>query len=360
MFRLPIAIGITAISIYSAQKSYIAITNLQKYEERSERAAKHSETAAHELHKTRTTQGSSAGAIALSLLSSIAITLSVAFDSSTPTAWEHMLPPVNILAIGASFMHNQNFWKAKAKIPFVGGFNEGIEKNKEIRQLLFVLGIAWGALSAIGWISNSPPSHPSIVPPLWDVQLSTIRMAHPWVTHSPGQISTWEFYAIHGHLPRHAATRAWRQAHEEVLFHARGGSVDQPLGTRVRHWMGSDEATGDIVDLVIHPGEELTWRMVGEAWRAANALICMGGRGFQFLVMVPGVEGEVAVGEMRARVDTDVDVKDVEKRQVGRRPLRLPKPDVVRLAGANRYVVISFLVIWSKKKKKKKKGRFID
>lgn len=65
-----------------------------------------------------------------------------------------MLPPVNILAIVASFMHNQNFWKAKAKVPFVGGFNEGIEKSKEIRELLFLLGIAWGALGAIGWISN--------------------------------------------------------------------------------------------------------------------------------------------------------------------------------------------------------------
>lgn len=51
-------------------------------------------------------------------------------------------------------MHNQNFWKAKAKVPFVGGFNEGIQKSKEIRQLLFGLGIAWGALGVIGWILN--------------------------------------------------------------------------------------------------------------------------------------------------------------------------------------------------------------
>ncbi|KAL8889328.1 MAG: hypothetical protein Q9215_003357 [Flavoplaca cf. flavocitrina] len=178
MFRLPIAIGITAISIYSVQKSYIAITNLQKYEERSERAAKHSETAAHELHKTRTTQGSSAGAIALSLLSSIAITLSVAFGSSTPTAWEHMLPPVNILAIGASFMHNQNFWKAKAKVPFVGGFNEGIEKSKEIRQLLFVLGIAWGALGAIGWISNWSQHPPPRYQDAFNMQIVHMRVRH--------------------------------------------------------------------------------------------------------------------------------------------------------------------------------------
>ncbi|KAL8641314.1 MAG: hypothetical protein Q9226_008652, partial [Calogaya cf. arnoldii] len=146
MFRLPIAIGMTAVSLYAAQKSYVAITNLQKYEERSERAAKHSETAAHELHKTRTTQGSSAGAIALSLLSSIAITLSGTLGPTHPPTWQHILPLVNILALGAAFTHNRNFWKAKAKVPFVGGFNEGIQKSKEIRQLLLGLGIAWGAL----------------------------------------------------------------------------------------------------------------------------------------------------------------------------------------------------------------------
>lgn len=58
-----VAVGISALSLYAAQKSYVAITNLQKYEERSERAAKHSETAAHELHKTRMTQGTSAAAV---------------------------------------------------------------------------------------------------------------------------------------------------------------------------------------------------------------------------------------------------------------------------------------------------------
>ncbi|KAL8769230.1 MAG: hypothetical protein Q9209_004731 [Squamulea sp. 1 TL-2023] len=56
-----IAVGISAVSLFAARQSYIAIVNLRRYEERSERAAKHSETAAHELHKTRTTQGTSAG-----------------------------------------------------------------------------------------------------------------------------------------------------------------------------------------------------------------------------------------------------------------------------------------------------------
>ncbi|KAI4096064.1 MAG: hypothetical protein LQ339_007080 [Xanthoria mediterranea] len=154
MFWIPIVFGIAVVSLYTARKSYIAITNLRRYEERSERAAKYSATAAQELRRTRTTQASSAGAIALGLLSSVALVLSTALGSLDPTAWEHVLPPMNLLAVGAAFVHNQNFWKAKAKVPFVGGFNQGIEKSKEIRQLLFGLGIAWGALGVIDWISH--------------------------------------------------------------------------------------------------------------------------------------------------------------------------------------------------------------
>ena len=55
------------LSIYAAQKSYIAITNLQKYEERSEKAAKHLDKAAHDLYKTRITQASGAAAVRIHL-----------------------------------------------------------------------------------------------------------------------------------------------------------------------------------------------------------------------------------------------------------------------------------------------------
>ena len=51
------------LSLYAAQKSYIAITNLQQYEERSEKAAKHLDKAAHDLYKTRVTQAGGAAAV---------------------------------------------------------------------------------------------------------------------------------------------------------------------------------------------------------------------------------------------------------------------------------------------------------
>ena len=54
---------IALLSLYAAQKSYIAITNLQRYEERTEKAAKHLDKAEHDLYKTRVTQASGAAAI---------------------------------------------------------------------------------------------------------------------------------------------------------------------------------------------------------------------------------------------------------------------------------------------------------
>lgn len=143
---------ISFVSLYAAHKSYTAITNLQQYEERSEHAAKYSETAAQQLHKTRVTQGSSAVAIALSAASSSALIIRPILTASSESTWVLVLSPLNVVAIAAAFFHNRGFWKAKAKVPFVEGFNEGIQKSKEIRDLLMILGGAWTAVGLVGWL----------------------------------------------------------------------------------------------------------------------------------------------------------------------------------------------------------------
>jgi len=56
-------LGQVAFSAYNLWLASVSITNLQKYEEKSKKAAEYSNTAAHELHKTRTTQTSSALAV---------------------------------------------------------------------------------------------------------------------------------------------------------------------------------------------------------------------------------------------------------------------------------------------------------
>jgi hypothetical protein len=69
-FLLPIFhVGQVIGSAYTATFSVIAITNLSKREEQTERAAKYSNTAAHQLHKTRTTQTS--GALAVSMIDTL-------------------------------------------------------------------------------------------------------------------------------------------------------------------------------------------------------------------------------------------------------------------------------------------------
>ena len=60
-----LAATLFSTALYAARKSYIAIVSLRKYEERSERAARHSETAAEQLYKTRVTQASSAAAVSI-------------------------------------------------------------------------------------------------------------------------------------------------------------------------------------------------------------------------------------------------------------------------------------------------------
>lgn len=62
-----IHIGQSLVSLYGLAVSYFSITNLQKYEEQSEKAAKYSGTAEHQLHKTRTTQASGALSVCIPL-----------------------------------------------------------------------------------------------------------------------------------------------------------------------------------------------------------------------------------------------------------------------------------------------------
>jgi hypothetical protein len=62
-FMRIIHLGQALLSGYGALHSYIAVTNLQKYEKTSEKLAEWSKEAANQLHKTRTTQTTAAIAV---------------------------------------------------------------------------------------------------------------------------------------------------------------------------------------------------------------------------------------------------------------------------------------------------------
>lgn len=60
------------------------------------------------------------------------------------------LPLVNVATTVAAYTHITNFWKLKAQVPFVTGFNEGIRKSNDLRRLLVALGAGWALTGAVG------------------------------------------------------------------------------------------------------------------------------------------------------------------------------------------------------------------
>ena len=47
-------------------------------------------------------------------------------------------------------MHVKNFWTAKAKVPFVDGYNEGISRSQEIIKILALLSGSWALTAVVG------------------------------------------------------------------------------------------------------------------------------------------------------------------------------------------------------------------
>ncbi|MCJ1322162.1 hypothetical protein MMC15_007508 [Xylographa vitiligo] len=138
--------GQALLSAYGLYTSYISVTHLQQYESTSEKAAEYLSAAAHQLHKTRTTQASGALAILTSLLTSL--TLLARPSIPLPTAAAANVA-VGALTLGA-MLHVGNFWRGKARVPFVEGYNEGMRRTEELRRVLGWLAMSWAATGVGG------------------------------------------------------------------------------------------------------------------------------------------------------------------------------------------------------------------
>jgi len=140
-------IALSLISAYGLFHSYQCIVKLQQYEEKSEKAAQYSSTAADQLHKTRTTQGSAAVSILFSFISSATLV----FASPSPTI-TLFASAANLAAALAARAHVKDFWDGKAKVPFVQGYNEAISGTAELMQVMAVLGGIWGIEAVVAGI----------------------------------------------------------------------------------------------------------------------------------------------------------------------------------------------------------------
>ncbi|KAF7453128.1 hypothetical protein A1F94_011819 [Pyrenophora tritici-repentis] len=142
-------LGLTsALSAYGLYLSYQNITRLQQYEERSEKAAEWSNTAAERLHKTRTTQTSGTVTLLVSFVTSTALLLVPRFASPSVLIATGV---ANGMALYLSRTHMANFWNdnTQTRVPFVEKFNEAIRGSKQVVLLLGTLCLAWGAAGGI-------------------------------------------------------------------------------------------------------------------------------------------------------------------------------------------------------------------
>ncbi|KAK0105299.1 hypothetical protein ONS96_004695 [Cadophora gregata f. sp. sojae] len=117
-----------AFGIYNLYLAATSISNLQGYEDMSKKAAKYSNTAEQQLHKTRTTQASGTIALLVSVLSSVYLTF------GTPGAGALQgIAGVNLLVLVAARKHVGDFWKQKARVPLpgVGDYNEATKNTQE-------------------------------------------------------------------------------------------------------------------------------------------------------------------------------------------------------------------------------------
>ncbi|KAF2477064.1 uncharacterized protein BDR25DRAFT_276761 [Lindgomyces ingoldianus] len=139
------------VSGYGLFISYSNITRLQKYEERSERAAEWSNTAAERLQKTRTTQGAAAITVLLSLLTSMTLlVLSHAEHHQIVLA----ISLINTAICFGARIHMANFWKEKVQLPFMEAYNEAIRGSNQSVSVLTMLGWGWVVTGLIGWLAG--------------------------------------------------------------------------------------------------------------------------------------------------------------------------------------------------------------
>lgn len=160
MFLQLLHLAQAGLAAYGGQQSYIAVTNLQKYEKTSEKLAKYSNEAERQLHKTRTTQTSGAAAIIVSLLASLYL-----FWKGGQGGFFYRFLASPIMAAGVYFarIHIAQFWSgskegktagARLPLPKMGDYNEAQRGTEELLKILDYLMFTWGATALVALING--------------------------------------------------------------------------------------------------------------------------------------------------------------------------------------------------------------
>ncbi|KAI0123704.1 hypothetical protein BJ170DRAFT_92258 [Xylariales sp. AK1849] len=159
MFLQILHLAQAALAAYGGQQSYVAITNLQKYEETSEKLAKYSNEASRQLHKTRTTQTSGAAAIIFSLFVSLLLAVR---GSSYGFLIRYAASPVMLAGVFFARQHIQEYWAGKdgktvgkrVPLPKMEDYNEAQRKTEELLNVLEWLMFSWFATTLVALLGG--------------------------------------------------------------------------------------------------------------------------------------------------------------------------------------------------------------
>ncbi|KAI6088510.1 hypothetical protein F4821DRAFT_90626 [Hypoxylon rubiginosum] len=136
-----------ALAAYGGQQSYIAITNLRKYEETTKKLAQVSDTAEYRRNNTYTTQAAGVAALVLSFFVSLTLALrGGVYGFLTRYIYQGVTAAAVFFARG--YMHN--FWAdktpgLKGAVPKMGDYDEAQRKTHELLNVLDMLMATWVA-----------------------------------------------------------------------------------------------------------------------------------------------------------------------------------------------------------------------
>ncbi|KAL8769232.1 MAG: hypothetical protein Q9209_004733 [Squamulea sp. 1 TL-2023] len=130
-------------------------------------------------------------------------------------------------------------------------------------------------------------------------QIQAVTIHDPYTRHDPDMITTWEYFGYHGSLNAGACASAWIELYRDVMAKADDGRSGDLIGTSTMHWPVRYD--NDWVDLVVVPGEAMTWRMLGEGVVGGVAVCAATAKEFQFGLVADGIEGPAGHGRMSRR-----------------------------------------------------------
>ncbi|KAI1642810.1 uncharacterized protein F4817DRAFT_276912 [Daldinia loculata] len=145
MFLQILHLAQAALAIYGGKQSYIAITNLQKYENATKKLAKVSTEAEHQRQKTYATQTTGVVTLLFSFFMSVLLARRGSIYGVLP---RYLAPVATIVAVYFAREHIRGFWAGKTpgikgSLPKMDDYEEAEIRTQKLLNVLDLIMFSW-------------------------------------------------------------------------------------------------------------------------------------------------------------------------------------------------------------------------